>query len=55
MAKVYCVVTYILNTVVFGTIVNVAWSTLAVKVSRNPEYESEYDQYCAILLHRWQV
>ena len=37
MAKVYCVVTYILNTVVFGTIVNVAWSTLAVKVSRNPD------------------
>lgn len=36
-AKIYCVTTYILNTVVFGTIVNVAWSTLAVKVSRNPD------------------
>lgn len=35
-AKVYFVATYFLNTAIFGTIVNVSWSTLAVKMSRNP-------------------
>lgn len=39
-AEIYCVVTYILNTAVFGTIVNVSWSTLAVKMSRNPDTRS---------------
>lgn len=36
-AKIYVVITYILHTVVFGTMINVAYNTLLIKVSRNPD------------------
>ncbi len=36
-AKLYCSFMYVMNTVICGTIVNVSWSALAVKMSRNPD------------------
>lgn len=39
-AKIYCTCMYVLNTAICGTIINVSWSALAVKMSRNPDTRS---------------